>query len=571
MKKVVLKHKTWFLLTVIMKVIAGVAYVMVPLLIQRVIACVEHGKYDELLPITIRTVIIFVFVGVIDYINRITQAKYMQKTITYMKKLTFAGIVNQDHRDFFDRNTSEYISVLTNDIHLMDKNYLGPLLETIGDIVIVLVAVGVLLFSNPLIATVMLGMSALILLLPKWFGHRLECKQDDYSKGLAGYTSRIKDVFLGYGIVEAYNMRKRVALRHESYNGDVQEKEFKAIEAISEVASLSGVMSVLTEIIAIGIGGYFVFKGKLDIAELITIVKLNDYLVQPMEGIAGKITLFRSMREIVKKVNGYIKEGEKLDTDNKKFVFHENVVFNYVTFAYDRGQAPILKDFCLKFEKGKKYAVVGSSGSGKSTIIRLLLRYYDCQQGAIYIDHTKIEDISKLSLYDHVGVIHQEIYMFDQTLRENIALGREYTQSDMNRALHESGVDSFLPLLDNGLDTSLHENGSRLSGGQRQRVAIARALLEKKEILLLDEATSALDAKTYMEIENTVLAIQDVTIISVTHRLTEEVLSQYDEIIVMDHGDVVEQGTFHELLGSKGYFYGLYHNTFVSQDNMNAS
>ena len=189
----------------------------------------------------------------------------------------------------------------------------------------------------------------------------------------------------------------------------------------------------------------------------------------------------------------------------------------------------------------------------------------------IYVDHTRIEDISKLSLYDHVGVIHQEIYMFDQTLRENIALGRDYTQGDMNRALHESGVDSFLPLLDNGLDTSLHENGSRLSGGQRQRVAIARALLEKKDILLLDEATSALDAKTYMEIENTVLAIQDVTIISVTHRLTEEVLSKYDEIIVMDHGDIVEQGTFYELLQGKGYFYGLYHNTFVSNDNMNAS
>ena len=571
MKKVILKHKTWFTLTVVMKVIAGIAYVMVPLMIQKMIACIEHGRYDDFWPTTIMTAIVFIFVGIIDYLNRVTQAKYMQKTITYMKKLTFAGIVNQEHRDFFGKNTSEYISVLTNDIHLMDKNYLGPLLETIGDIVIVAVTVNVLLFSNSVIAFMMLGMSVLILLLPKWFGQRLERKQDEYSKGLAQYTSKIKDVFLGYGIVEAYNMRKRVAGRHESYNGDVQEREFKAIEAISEVASLSGVLSILTEVMAIGIGGYFIFKGLLDVASLITIIKLNDYLVEPMEGIAGKITLFRSMREIVKKVNGYIKEGEKLETGRKKFSFHENVVFNDVTFAYDQGQPPILKDLCLKFEKGKKYAVVGTSGSGKSTIIRLLLRYYDCQQGAIYIDHTKIEDISKLSLYDHVGVIHQEIYMFDQTLLENIALGRDYTPGDMDRALRESGVDSFLPLLDNGLETPLHENGSRLSGGQRQRVAIARALLEKKDILLLDEATSALDAKTYMEIENTVLAIQDVTIISVTHRLTEEVLSKYDEIIVMDHGDIIEQGTFYELLQGKGYFYGLYHNTFVPSDNANAS
>jgi len=560
MKKIILKNKAWFFLTIALKVTIGIVFVEVPLSLQRIINAIQKGDKTDFKKWVIIALICFVFVAIFDYLNRIVQAKYMEKTLSFMKQKIFNGLINKNHDDFYSKNTSEYISVLTNDINLIDKNYIAPLLEGLGDVVIMIRSVVVLLQLNIIIACILFAMSVVILTLPHWFGKSLEEKQEEYSRGLATYTSKIKDLFLGYGIIEAFNMRKKVIANHNKYSSEVRHKEYNAIKAVSKLAAFSTYLCITTEVMAVSLGGIFFFKGTLLLGDLFAIVKLNDYLISPMEEIAAKFTLVRSMKEVVAKINIYIKIENEDDKGMDNFEFKDKITFDNVTFSYDNTETPAISNLNISFKKGKKYVIVGRSGSGKSTIINLLLRYYDYQSGKLLIDNRKIEDISKQSLYDNVAVIHQDIYMFDKSLKDNIALDREYNDSDIKRVLKESGVDLFLPLLEEGLDTVLKENGSRLSGGQRQRVAIARALLKKKDILLLDEATSSLDEKTYLEIENTVLDISDVTIISVTHRLSEIILSKYDEVIVIGEGNVLEKGTYSKLIEKKGYFYDLCNN-----------
>ena len=568
MGKVILKNRFWLGLTVIFKILIGIVFVQVPLTLQKMIDCATDGDYEGFKRWFLFTALFFMLIGVVDYGNRVVQAKYMEKTLTYMKEKVISGIVNKEHIDFFSRNSSEYISSLTNDINLMDKNFIGPLLETIGDVAIIVGSAGALVWINPVIAGMLLVMSILILMLPKVFGKVLARKQESYSKGLSYYTLRIKDILMGYEVVEAYHLREKVLRDHDSYNKDVQNRNFKAIEAISRVSALSTYLSITTQALSVGIGVWYVFRGMLTLGSLFAISQLNAYLVVPIEGIDQKITLVGSMKEIRKKLQAYILEGEKTDQRQKKAEFKDKIVFRHVTFSYPEGEDTVLLDFDMTFEKGKKYAVVGASGSGKSTIIRLLLRYYDCDQGEILMDDTQIGEFSKASFYDQIAVIQQNVYMFDDTLKENIVLGRNYREENLAEALKESGVETFLPLLEDGLDTVLKEDGGRLSGGQKQRVAIARALLEKKPILLLDEATSALDAKTCCEIENTVLEIKDITLISVTHRLTKEILSRFDEVLVMDGGKIVEHGTFDDLLASGGYLYDLYYNAARRESEM---
>lgn len=157
-----------------------------------------------------------------------------------------------------------------------------------------------------------------------------------------------------------------------------------------------------------------------------------------------------------------------------------------------------------------------------------------------------------------MSVIHQNVYMFDKTLKENILLGKKFNNEELNKALNTSGVNEFLMTLPNGINSFIGENGNNLSGGQRQRVAIARSLIQNTPILLLDEGTSALDSKTAFEIEDTLLNIDDLTVITITHKLIDNILSRYDEIIVMNNGKIVEQGSFNELMDKQGEFYDLY-------------
>ena len=212
----------------------------------------------------------------------------------------------------------------------------------------------------------------------------------------------------------------------------------------------------------------------------------------------------------------------------------------------------------MDIQKGEKIAIVGMSGSGKSTLLNLLLRFYDVTSGYISIDNQDLQDISSESLYNLMTVVQQDVYIFDDTLSANITLNQPFAEDDIKQAVQQSGLENYILENELGLQTLCGENGANLSGGQKQRLSIARALIRKTPILLLDEATSSLDNQVTTEIENSILKIRDLTTLVVTHKLNETLLKKYDRILFMKDGDIVEDGSFDDLIYREGEFYKLF-------------
>ncbi|WGX77259.1 ATP-binding cassette domain-containing protein [Paraclostridium bifermentans] len=213
----------------------------------------------------------------------------------------------------------------------------------------------------------------------------------------------------------------------------------------------------------------------------------------------------------------------------------------------------------LKFERNKKYAIVGESGCGKSTLIKLIMRYYNEYEGKITIDNKDLNKIYSSDLYKTISMIQQNVFMFDDSIKENIRLFSNYSDESVVESCKRSGIMGLINRLEDGIDSLVGENGNKLSGGEKQRIAIARALINETKILILDESTSALDNETAYSLEKSLLNLENLTMIVVTHKLIKNLLTNYDEIIVMKDGMVIEKGSFEELIDIKGYFYSLYY------------
>lgn len=441
----------------------------------------------------------------------------------------------------------------------MDKNYINPALGIVMDLVIIVGSTGVLIWFNIWIALAMILTSTIILFIPKVFGNRLASTRARYSEGLSELTKKLKDMFLGYEVVKSYHMDDQIIEEFQECNKEVEKRNYTAIEATSRTNALASYLSIMTQLVAIGLGGYFVIKGNLTIGTLFAIVQLGVNLGEPITMIIEKITMIKSMQIVKDRLLAFI---DIEDVDENRFIelkeFKSSIQVEDVTFGYEEGY-DILKSVSLQFEKNKKYAIVGASGSGKSTLLKLLLDEYIPRSGHITIDGQQLQEVLKSSLYQQLAIIHQNVYLFDKSLKENITLGKCFQESEIEEAMQKSAINEFLNKRTYGEDETLGEDGNKLSGGQRQRVAIARALIQRKPILLLDEYTSSLDSKVAYAIEDTILNLQDVTVVSVTHKLMDSLLKRYDRIIVMEDGRVVEQGGFQELLEKRQVFYKLYH------------
>jgi ABC-type bacteriocin/lantibiotic exporter with double-glycine peptidase domain len=237
--------------------------------------------------------------------------------------------------------------------------------------------------------------------------------------------------------------------------------------------------------------------------------------------------------------------------------FENNIEIRDLAFSYEADR-PVLANTNIVLHKNKKYAIVGQSGCGKSTLVRLLCGNYPLYDGSILYDGTELKALDIDKLQSMISVIHQNIYMFDDSIQQNIELCNTFSQEEMEGALKASGVLQFLDKMPHGIKSQVGENGANLSGGQRQRIAVARALIRKKPILILDEGTSSVDRQTAYDIESRLLNMNNLTLITITHHLNEELLSRYDQIIYMENGTILETGRFEELLLRQARFFEFY-------------
>lgn len=378
-----------------------------------------------------------------------------------------------------------------------------------------------------------------------------------YSDDLGRFTTKVKDMFTGFEVIKSFNIEKKAGSDYDKVNNKCENSKFRFTLMSSVINAISGGLGTLMFMGAMLIGVYFVIQKQMSLGQMLASTQLMNNVINPLGVMSDKLAKIKSAKAVEEKINDMINSRDESDEGIQKINFTEKITFNNVEFSYNQ-ERKILDGTSITIEKGQKYAIVGGSGSGKSTLLKLLLRFYEDYKGSINIDNEEVRDIKVSSVYKLISIIHQDVFMFDDTIENNITLYGNYHKSAINDAINKAGLRGLVESLSNGGHSLVGENGSNLSGGEQQRIAIARALIKKTPILVLDEATSSLDNENAYNIENFILSLEELTCLVVTHKLNREILSKYDEIIVLKDGKVAEVGKFDELLNKREYFYSLY-------------
>ncbi len=557
MRECIKKNKLLLVLTVAFSVISSVALVGLSLFIQTTIDYVTAGNIEGFKRILIYSVGYGILIGLLYFIYDILSKMFIRNLLRMLRNKAFFGILRRNYKDFNSKNTADYISVLTNDMKLIEENYIVPLLLIFQYGVMFIVTVIFLLYLSPLVTLGIFISMLLICIVPSLFGKALEKKQLELSNRLSFFTSKLKDIFSGYDVIRSYNLKDSIGKEFEEENNNLANTKFAADKIFVINESLSQTLGMGTQFVAIFLSSYLVIKGNLTMGMLIAIVQLSGTFVQPVIMIMSNLPKLNSVKPIIKRIDEFSTYKDNDFTGKDKPNFNNNLEVSNLSFSYGNGRS-IINDISLKIDKNKKYAIVGGSGCGKSTLIKLMLGYYSDFSGNIKFDGNSIKNLNIEQLNKMISIIHQNVYMFDKTIEDNICLYKEFSEEQINDVLKLSGANKFIEETSNGLNYLVGENGSNLSGGQRQRIAIARALIQQTPILVLDEGTSAIDMQTAYDIESKLLNIKDLTLITITHKMSEELLSLYDEIIYMENGQIVESGNLKELLEKKEKFFNFY-------------
>lgn len=557
MRECIKKNKLLLVLTVIFSVISSVALVGLSLFIQTTIDYVTAGNMEGFKRILIYSVGYGILIGLLYFIYDILSKMFIRNLLKMLRNKAFFGILRRNYKDFNSKNTADYISVLTNDMKLVEENYIVPLLLIFQYGVMFVVTVILLLYLSPVVTLGIFISMLLIFIVPSFFGKVLEKKQLELSNRLSFFTSKLKDIFSGYDVIRSYNLKDSIGKEFEEENNNLANTKFAADKIFVVNESISQTLGMGTQFVAIFLSSYLVIKGNLTMGMLIAIVQLSGTFVQPVIMIMSNLPKLNSVKPIIKRIDEFSTYKDNDFTGKDKPNFNNNLEVSNLSFSYGNGRS-IINDISLKIDKNKKYAIVGGSGCGKSTLIKLMLGYYSDFSGNIKFDGNSIKNLNIEQLNKMISIIHQNVYMFDKTIKDNICLYKEFSEEQINNVLKLSGANKFIEETSNGLNYLVGENGSNLSGGQRQRIAIARALIQQTPILVLDEGTSAIDMQTAYDIESKLLNIKDLTLITITHKMSEELLSLYDEIIYMENGQIVESGNLKELLEKKEKFFNFY-------------
>ena len=499
--------------------------------------------------------VIFIYAG-LNFISLRLRNKLVRQIMSSYKNKVFQSILDRDYRDFSKEKSGKFISVLTENMKKIEQDYLHQYFNISKNLSLMIFSLLAMFIGNWFLTLLVIIASIIPMMISGFIGQRSASLQNSAMIADQKYLAKVKDILAGFLVIKSFNVKDAIFEDYSHESEKLDEIYFikgKFDVLANVISQLSGMIVFL---VAFGGGMYLVFNGYTTIGSVTAIVQLVNFVVMPLNEIGMGMSKFREGQATLDAFE--VKDVTEFQTGETKEYFDDVISFSNIDFSYPNTEEKIFNHLSLKIQKGEKIAIVGMSGSGKSTLLNLLLRFYDVTSGHISIDNQDIQAISAESLYNLMTIVQQDVYIFDDTLRANITLNQSFTDEEINQAVQQSGLESYVLENESGLQTLCGENGSNLSGGQKQRLSIARALIRKTPILLLDEATSSLDNQVTTEIENSILDIQDLTALVVTHKLNETILKKYDRILFMKGGVIVEDGSFGDLMDRRGEFYKLF-------------
>ena len=529
------------------------AMIIISLMLEKIMAIAASKNLEALYEQGIMFLVLLVLSVLMYLLIIYLKPKYQKKAITQYKNNIYGYILDKNIANFNKNNTSTYISALTNDVNKIEEDYLFSAFDLITNITLFLCTIVIMLIYSPLLTLAGIILSLLPFVGAIIVGGKLAFHEKEISDQNASFMHFVKDNLIGFSTIKVFKSEKKIKELFIKNNNVLESKKTSKTKTLAVMEMVQTVLSIVSQFGVFFIGAYISIKtGDIAPSVILLFVQLMNYIISPLMQIPTLLSKRLACMPLFKKISEII----QTENDNNQGELIENIneiTISNLQFMYD--DKVVLNDISYKFERNKSYAIVGTSGSGKTTLINLLLAKYNNYSGNIYYNNTELREISIDSLFEISSFVEQNVFVFDDSIINNITMYSNIEEEVLKEAIYKSGLAKLIE--EKGENYRCGENGCNLSGGEKQRISIARALVKKSQLLLLDEATSALDNETSSSITNNLLAIDNTTKIMITHRLDEEILSKFDEIIVMKNGNIVEYGTYKELMDNNATFKSL--------------
>lgn len=457
---------------------------------------------------------------------------YIKDSLIVFREAYLKKLFKKDISEFQDENNGVYLSQLTNDINTLELALFKPQLTIVNAIASFISVFVILGIYSPVVIVISLTGLGIGAVLGLMSGKPMEKPQEEKSLLLENYTSYIREVLSAFAIIKNNNLDRRVSDNFASASKAVQDKNYELDKEITWAGMRIQLTIGLIGLVLLSFMFWYLHSTSLGAGGAVLLVTAFGRLFEPVMNVSNQLPQIRSLKSLLNKMDQALENRRVANESIELGEIQEGIVFDHVSFTYeDEERTHVLEDVNYRFEMDKKYLIIGPSGGGKSTLLKLIRKLVEPTSGRILVDGEDLSDIKNESFFRQMASVEQQVFLFDDTIRNNITLFKDYPDEAIWEAIEGAGLATVVQEFPDGLEHMIRGNGSNISGGQKARIAIARALISKAKILVLDEAFASLDEGVARQIEETILSLRDVLVIQVSHVIFRENLNRYDACI----------------------------------------
>lgn len=569
-------YKISFIIVILFSASSAIFGIFGPKILGKVTTKIFEGVMDKssgidfsfIYKLLLGLIILYVFSSIFAYIQGYIMTNISMK-VSYKMRKDISEKINKMPLSYFDKTShGEVLSRVTNDVDTVSQTLNQSLSQIITSATTVIGVLVMMLSISPLLTLVSLGIipisMGLVMLIVK-NSQKLFKEQQVIIGHLNGH---IEEMFSGHSIIKAFNGESKSIEKFDKFNNQLFSTAWKAQFISGILMPAMNIIGNLGYVAVCIVGGALAAKQKLEVGDVQAFIQYVRSFMQPISQLANTSNILQQTAAAAERVFEFLEEKEEIpDTQNpiKISKVNGNVTFKNVHFGYN-SENIIINDFNAHISSGQKVAIVGPTGAGKTTLIKLLMRFYEINSGEILIDGHNIQNFTRNDLRDSFGMVLQDTWLYNDTIMENIRYGNTLaSDEEVIAAAKLANVDSFVHMLPGGYQMILNEESSNISNGQKQLITIARAILSNPSILILDEATSSVDTRTELHIQKAMVNLmKDKTSFIIAHRLST--IRDADHILVMNKGDIVEQGNHQTLIAANGFYANLYNSQFEHEN-----
>lgn len=471
------------------------------------------------------------------------KGRYKMATMKNLKHHYLTNVFKKDIAAFDAEHSTDYVSTITQDMTIVEQEYVTGRFEVVYQILSFVIGLAVIVYVSPWIPVVGAGLALFVAGISVILSKPIKAHQKTRSDMFHKYSAYIQSSLNAFHIIKVNQLTDKAKTDFHHKSQDIQNRRYIIDKMNTFIFALQNLLMTSLLFGMMGAATYLTIQGKMSFGGIILVINSSERIMGPIQIIGEWIPKMSSSKALLHKMDDQLNKDIQIDhaEDTEIMVLNDSLKLDQVSFSYASGQEnthEVLSKVSLEIKRGQKCLVMGPSGGGKSTFLKLLRKYHNPLEGEIYIDNMPLSSVSHRSYYQMIANVEQHVFLFEDSLKENLCLYKDYSEIEINRAIMDSGLKNLVDKLPQGLDTVIYDNGRNLSGGERSRIAIARALLQKAQILILDEAFSSLDDDVAKAIEKTLLALKDVTLINVSHVCFEDTKHRYDQVLKVAHKSI---------------------------------